>query len=163
MDQSTEDEAAKERIIKHMNSDHQDSLIRYLEHFCHLSSFSARNAKLERVTLDSLSISTGNGNSYLFPIQPAMNAWSEARARFADLDAQALEGLGRSDITVKKYRKPTGFMAVVFAAVLLTYIAFSRRSNFQPGSSLYNMLLGHVKGIDQVVKEEEMKKGGAKH
>lgn len=153
-----------------------------------------------------------------------MNAWSEARARFADLDAQALEGLGRSDITVKKYRKPTGFMAVVFAAVLLTYIAFSRRSNFQPGSSLYNMLLGHVKGfarfcyrvqplvlyptlvihlaesihmhqsrlrkynvpmfsrlwwtwigstmiegvgafirIDQVVKEEEMKKGGAKH
>ncbi|KAI4120315.1 MAG: hypothetical protein LQ338_007100 [Usnochroma carphineum] len=108
MDQAAKDEAAKERIIKHMNSDHQDSLFRYLEYFCHLSSFSARNARLERVTLDSLSISTGRGKLHLVPIQPAMGAWSEARTRFADLDARAVEGLGRSNITVKKYTRPRG-------------------------------------------------------
>ncbi|KAI4281586.1 MAG: hypothetical protein L6R35_005614, partial [Caloplaca aegaea] len=112
MTQSKEDEAAKERIIKHMNSDHQDSLVRYLEHYCHLSSFSARNAKLNNATLNSLSISTGRGKLHLVPIQPAMAAWSEVRTRLAELDTQAVQGLGRSNITVKKYTRPTGFMAV---------------------------------------------------
>ncbi|KAI4115842.1 MAG: hypothetical protein LQ345_003639 [Seirophora villosa] len=144
MTQSEKDEAAKERIIKHMNSDHQDSLIRYLEYFCHLSSFSARNATLNNVTLDSLSISTSHGKSHLVPVQPALGTWSDARTRFADLDAQAVQGLGRSNITVKKYTRPTGFMAVVFLAALLTYVFFSKRSNFQPGSIIFDVLLRHV-------------------
>lgn len=73
-----------------------------------------------------------------------MSAWSEARTRLAELDAQAVEGLGRSDITVKKYASPRGFLAVVFALCSLTFVGFSRRSNFQPGSLLYDVLLRHV-------------------
>ncbi|KAL8957238.1 MAG: hypothetical protein Q9193_005436 [Seirophora villosa] len=73
-----------------------------------------------------------------------MGTWSDARTRFADLDAQAAQGLGRSNITVKKYTRPTGFMAVVFLAVLLTYVFFSKRSNFQSGSIIYDVLLRHV-------------------
>lgn len=73
-----------------------------------------------------------------------MSAWSEARARFADLDTQAVKGLGRSSITVKKYARPRGFLAVVFVTCTLTYIAYSRRSNFQPGSLLYDILLRHT-------------------
>ncbi|KAL9020897.1 MAG: hypothetical protein Q9185_001860 [Variospora sp. 1 TL-2023] len=147
MTQSKEDEAAKERIIKHMNSDHQDSLVRYLEHHCHLSSFSARNAKLNNATLDSLSISTGQGKLHLVPIQPAMAAWSEARTRLAELDAQAVQGLGRSNITVKRYTRPTGFMAVVCLAVLLLYTVFFKPSNLQPGSIIYDVVLRHVAGF----------------
>lgn len=144
MDQSAKDEAAKERIIKHMNADHQDSLVRYLEHFCHLSSFSARHAKLENVTFDSLSISSSTGKVQLVPIQPAMTTWSEARTRFAEIDAQAVAGLGRSSITVKRYERPRGFMAVVFVACCLTYIVFPQRSNFQAGSLLYDIMLYRV-------------------
>lgn len=40
--------AAKTRIITHMNNDHQDSLVRYLEAYHNLSSFTARNAKIAR-------------------------------------------------------------------------------------------------------------------
>ena len=76
-----------------------------------------------------------------------MSAWSEARTRLADLDAQAVNGLGRSNVTVKKYERPFGFMAVVFAACCLTYTAFSRRSNFQPGSLLYDLILNRVDGF----------------
>ncbi|KAI4139211.1 MAG: hypothetical protein LQ341_004308 [Variospora aurantia] len=163
MTQSKEDEAAKERIIKHMNSDHQgmaqnlysltkpdpllDSLVRYLEHYCHLSSFSARNAKLNNATLDSLSISTGQGKVHLVPIRPPMAAWSEVRTRLAELDAQAVQGLGRSNITVKKYTRPTGFMALVCVSVLLTYTVFFKPSNLQPGSIIYDVVLRHVAGF----------------
>ncbi len=73
-----------------------------------------------------------------------MSEWSEARTKLADLDAQAVKGLGRSDITIKKYAKPQGFLAVVFVLCSLTFIGFSRRSNFQPGSLLYDTLLRHV-------------------
>ncbi|KAI4177431.1 MAG: hypothetical protein LQ343_000412 [Gyalolechia ehrenbergii] len=126
MNQFAKDEAAKERIIKHMNADHQDSLVRYLEYFCHLSSSSARNAKLESVTQDSLSISTSTGKTHVVPIQPAMTTWSEARTRFAEIDAQAVAGLGRWSITVKRYERPRGFLAVVFVTCCLTYLVFPK-------------------------------------
>ncbi|KAL8765040.1 MAG: hypothetical protein Q9203_006813 [Teloschistes exilis] len=144
MEKNSQDEAAKARIIKHMNTDHQDSLVRYLEHFCHLSSFFAANAKLESLTLDSLSISSSLGRTHLVPIQPPMASWSEARTRFAALDGEAVKGLGRSNITVKEYRRPRGFMAVVFVACVMSYTLFSRRANSLPGSLIYDNLLRHV-------------------
>ena len=60
------------------------------------------------------------------------------------MDAEAVAGLGASDITVKKYKPPRGFMTVVFVACALTYTAFCRRANFEPGSVLYETLLAHV-------------------
>ncbi|KAL8708534.1 MAG: hypothetical protein Q9220_006587 [cf. Caloplaca sp. 1 TL-2023] len=147
MEQASKDEAAQQRIIGHMNADHQDSLIRYLEHFCHLSSFRARNAKLDNVTLDSLTISTGQSKSYLVPIHPAMTSWTEARTRFAALDGEANKALGRSDITIKEYTRPRGFSAVVFVIACINFVAFSTRSNFHPGSLLYDNVLRHAKGF----------------
>ncbi|KAL8686104.1 MAG: hypothetical protein Q9218_007344 [Villophora microphyllina] len=150
MEQSSQDEAAKARIIKHMNADHQDSLVRYLEHFCHLSSFSARNAELERVTLDSLSISVNKAQTYPVPIQPPMTSWSEARSRFAALDGEAVKSLGRSSTTVKEYRRPRGFLAIVFALVVMTYTLFNRRANFLPGSLVYDTVLQHAKPFAKI-------------
>ncbi|KAL8626103.1 hypothetical protein Q9189_008215 [Teloschistes chrysophthalmus] len=126
MEKGSQDEAAKARIIKHMNTDHQDSLIRYLEHFCHLSSFSAANAKLESLTLGSLSISSRLGRIHLIPIQPPMASWSEARTRFAALDGEAVKGLGRSDITVKEILNLRQFAAArrAIRKVLLCNPAF---------------------------------------
>ena len=129
------DAAMKQRIITHMNTDHQDSLIRYLEHFHCVSSFSARNAHLEDITFSSLTIKS-SGRNYTIPIKPPMTAWSEARPRVVAMDAEAVEALARSNITVKKYVKPYGFMLVVYIACLLTFIGFSRRANFRAPVSL---------------------------
>ena len=135
------DGAAKQRIITHMNNDHQDSLIRYLQYYARLSSFSARNAHLVDISFDDLTILSSNGTPHTIPIKPAMTSWSEARPRVVAMDGEAVAGLGASNITVKNYKPPHGFMAVVFVACALSYISFCRRANFEPGSIFYDVLL----------------------
>ena len=138
------DEAMKQRIITHMNKDHQDSLIRYLQYYTQLSSFSARNAHLVDISFDSLTILSSDGRPHAVPIKPAMTSWPEARPRVVAMDGEAVAGLRASNITVKKYKPPRGFMTVVFIACLLTNISFCRRANFDSGSVFYDALLKHV-------------------
>ncbi|MCJ1389567.1 hypothetical protein MMC18_002424 [Xylographa bjoerkii] len=135
------DAAAKERILQHMNKDHQDSLIRYLEHYCHVSSYYARNAQLEDITFASITITSGKGCRYIIPLDPPLASWSEMRSRVVAMDAKSINGLKRSDITVKKYKRPKRLWIVVPCLVAGTMIAFSKRSNFEPGSFLYDYLL----------------------
>ncbi len=148
-DQAAKDTAAKQRIITHMNTDHQDSLIRYLEHFCHVSSFSARNAKLADITFDSITILASNGKPHTIPIKPPMTSWSEARPRVVAMDAEAVAGLNRSNITVKKFRGPKGVMGVVFVAAAVTFVVFSKRSNFEPGALVYDTVMRHVPNFNK--------------
>ena len=140
-DSASKDAAAKQRIITHMNNDHQDSLIRYLEYFCRLSSFSSRQAHLIDITFDSLVITSSSESSHTIPINPPLNSWADARPRVVAMDSEAVASLKRSHITVKEYRKPTGFSLVVFITVFCVLIVFSRRSNLQAGSFLYDNLL----------------------
>ena len=141
---SPQDVVAKQRIITHMNADHQDSLIRYLEYYAGLSSFSARNAQLTDITLDSLTISYSHEQSHRIPIKPPMTAWSEARPRLVEMDIEATERLGRSAVTVKGYKRPYGWMTVIMVVCAMTYLAFSRRANFAPGSVLYWAVLRYM-------------------
>lgn len=141
------DAAAKHRIITHMNADHQDSLIRYLEYYAHLSPFAARNAKLTDITFDSMTIASSINNVHNVRIKPPMTSWSEARPRVVAIDAEAVKGLGRSSVTVKRYKGPRGWMTVVMVVCVLTFVAFARRGNFLPGSLLYDGLLRYVPGF----------------
>lgn len=140
-DSAVKDVAAKQRIITHMNNDHQDSLIRYLEHFCHLSSASARHARLTDISFDHLTLQANGRSSYEIPVKPPMTAWADARPRVVAMDAEAVAGLSRSDITVKRYTRPKGVTAVVSAFILITLLVFMKPSNFQPGSFLYDLVL----------------------
>ncbi len=146
---AAEEAASKQRIINYMNNGHQDSLIRYLEHFCHLSSFSARHAQLVDVTFDCLTLKTSGGTSFQIPIAPAMDSWADARSRVVAMDDEASASLKRSNITVKKYARPTGFMAIVFTAVVSTLAVYSKRSNFQAGSLPYDNVWVYTPGFAQ--------------
>lgn len=141
------DAAVKQRIIKHMNNDHQDSLVRYLEHFCHLSSFPARNARLSDITFDHLVISTYSGSAHIVPIHPSMTSWSDARPRVVAMDAEAVAGLNRSNITVKKYTPPVGLMWLHLFVVVVVMSVFPRANNFVPGSFVYDNLLLYTPGF----------------
>jgi len=143
MDSQAQDRAAKGRIVSHMNSEHGDSISRYLEHYLHVSSFSARNAKLEDVTFSSLTIRSAGGQ-YTVPLTPRLGSWSEARERLIAMDQEAVKGLGRSPITVATYTRPRGFHLVVFIGCLMGYFSFSRRANFEPGSYPYEYIFKHV-------------------
>ncbi|MCJ1366412.1 hypothetical protein MMC16_005540 [Acarospora aff. strigata] len=143
-DSQTRDAEAQRRIISHMNKDHHDSVVRFLEHYAHVSTYSARNAKLTGITLNKLTIDSGNGSQHVISLDPPLSSWPEARERMVTMDKVALQGLGRSHIAVKEYRWPTGFLALVFVLAAQTLATFWRRANFLPGSLLYDSVLRHV-------------------
>ena len=81
-----------------------------------------------------------------------MKTLKEARERLVQLDKDALTVLGRSDITITRYVPPwaPGFHFIHllnFTACLLTWIAFSRKANFQSGSYLYDNVLVSFPGF----------------
>ncbi|KAH0553045.1 hypothetical protein GP486_006760 [Trichoglossum hirsutum] len=145
-DSSVTDDAAKSRIIKHMNADHQDSLVRYLEHFSYLPPSLARHARIVDISLDSLTL-VSSGIRTVIPLDPPMANWSEARERMVKMDKAAIAGLGRSDITIKEYAPPAGRGAVIFVLCLTTLLVFRTRRNFEPGSWLYENLLANFPAV----------------
>ncbi|KAL6717359.1 hypothetical protein ACLMJK_005274 [Lecanora helva] len=141
-DQAAKDRVAKGRIITHMNTDHQDSLIRYLQHYAHLSSYASSNAYLSDITFSSLTILSSGKDAHTIPISPPMTAWSEVRPRVVAMDAEACAALNKSSTTVNTYKQPIGIPAIVMLASCITFIVFSRRANFQPESWFYDKLAG---------------------
>lgn len=126
-----------------MNKDHQDSVIRYAEYYGEASRFESRNATIKDISLEKLILAAG-GKSLAIPLDPPMGSFIDARVRLVEMDKQAVAGLNRSRITLKEYRAPTGFPAVVFAVCLGTYILLSRKANMLPGSLLYDNILKYV-------------------
>ncbi|KAH8700472.1 integral membrane protein [Talaromyces proteolyticus] len=140
----------QEQICAHMNANHQDSLAFFLQVYNRVPRRESQSAKLEEVRLTGLTITTGhstNKTHYFVPFEPALSSISEVREQVVGMHHHCLKALGRSDITIKEYRPPTGFPAVIFTTCLLTFIAFSRRANFEPGSQLYDLVLRHVPGF----------------
>lgn len=103
-------------------------VIRYAEHYGNASRYTSRNAKVEDITLDKLVLSAG-GRTISIPLDPPLKSFSEARERVVKMDQDCIEALGRDSITIKEYRAPKGFEAVIFATCFSTYILLSRPEN----------------------------------
>jgi hypothetical protein len=88
-DQAAKEAAAKERIIKHLNNDHQQSLSYYLQHFNSLSPWEASAPTLTDITFDALTFRTSSGGMSTIPLYPPMASWSEARIRTVEMDLTA--------------------------------------------------------------------------
>jgi hypothetical protein len=89
---------------------------------------------------------------YTIPLDPPMASLAEARPRVIQMDTDSIKALGRSSITVKEYRAPQGFGAVVFLAVLATFILLSRAEHAYPGSFIYDNILRHVPALAALVQ-----------
>ena len=120
-------------------------VIRYMEFYKGFSSFAARDATLESMQLDGLSIKCG-GKLYTIALDPPMESLKEARERVVQMDKDAIRGLHRSEVTVKEYRSPKGFHAVVFGLCLFAFTVFSRRQNVVHGSPIFDYLLKYIPG-----------------
>ena len=68
------------------------------------------------------------------------------------MDAEARKALGQSDITIREYKSPRGFMWVVMIAVTLTTILFARRAHFERGSWVGDALAGLAPGFAEWAK-----------
>ena len=149
-----------------MNADHQDSVgriywedlkcnnnqqaIRFLEHYCHLPSFSARNARFVEINQFEITMSSGS-NLYHIALEPPMQTLMETRARLVYLDQKAIDAKGRSTVTVKEYRGPsTLFEIFIFTACVFTLTVLSRKQNVTSGSWLHDVMLFHAPGFAHV-------------
>ncbi|KAL1305124.1 hypothetical protein AAFC00_002051 [Neodothiora populina] len=129
--QAAKDAAAKERIITHMNNDHHDSVVRYLECYHRMPGYKAYTGKISDISLTELTFTCAN-ETFKTPFEPPLTSYREARERVVQMDKDCLVALNRSNITVKKYIPPHGRYAILFAIVTITFAAFSMRSNFSP-------------------------------
>lgn len=118
--------AAKDRIIKHLNNDHHDSVIRYLQHYAQVPSWKAYDGKVVHISMRALELSY-HGNTVTLPFVPPMETWREARERVVIFDKECVEALGVSDVTVKRYLPPTGSYMAPFLIILGTLLVYSQR------------------------------------
>ncbi|KAH7392635.1 integral membrane protein-like protein [Pyrenochaeta sp. MPI-SDFR-AT-0127] len=134
--------AAKQRIIKHMNADHHDSIRRYVEAYASKTIVQSRNAQMTDIDLGQMKFSCGNQQAVV-AFDPPMKSLREARERLVQMDKDTLQALGRSDISIQEYIPPTAKLGHLlnFTQCLLAYLLLPRPANFRPGSLLYDTVL----------------------
>ncbi|CBX93405.1 hypothetical protein IAQ61_009098 [Plenodomus lingam] len=144
--------AAKQRIIKHMNADHHDSIRRYVEAYASTSMLQSRDAQMTDIDLNHIKFKCG-GQESVITFDPPMKAMREARERLVQLDKDALHVLGRSDITITKFVPAYVKLGHLwnFTQCLLCYLLLPRPANFKPGSLLYETLLYPIPAFAEFV------------
>ncbi|KAF4627701.1 hypothetical protein G7Y89_g10448 [Cudoniella acicularis] len=141
-DQASKDAAMQQRIIKHMNADHQESLSYYLRHYTHLSSREARSPTLETISFEAMNIRTLDGKTHKVAFKPPMKNWGEARTRTVDMDRESREGLDISSIRITEFYPPKSTAhIVVIGGCLLALVSFVTRSQMMEGSWMYKNVL----------------------
>ena len=139
----SEDEI-KANVVKHVNTDHQDTLVLWLRHYCKLSSFSARNARMTTISLSSIGLSTNSSAAemYRIPLDPPMKSWTEVRQRVTAMDKECRKALNQEDVSIKTFKPPQGFHLVIGVAALATFILLHRKDQLVPGDgpTVFNRL-----------------------
>lgn len=115
---------------------------RYLEAYSNKSQFKTHAAKMTDISIAEMKFSC-NGQQITLPFDPPLKSLREARERVVQLDKDALQILGRSDISITKYIPPYVHFGHLFnfTQCFLCYIFLPQPSQFKPGSLLYDNLL----------------------
>ena len=139
-------EAAKSRILSHMNKDHPDSLALYLAHSQNINPTSL-SPQMTDISFENISIALNpNGRVVKVPIEPPLASWMEARGKLETMDKEARSALGRDRVRVKRFVPPTTPIGIAWVLFLALFFAtFWRRGNFVPGAGVYDTAgLSHV-------------------
>ena len=141
-DEAAKDAAAKARIIKHLNADHQRSLSYYLQHYNSLSSIEARKPVLTDITFNALTFRTAWGTTPTIPLYPPMKSWSEARTRTVEMDRESRKALDISHIALTHYVPPNNaWQIIVFGLCLFTFTVFLTSGWIVEGTFFYDKVL----------------------
>lgn len=143
--------ASKESIVKHMNTEKTDSIRHCLQAFNGVPFYKLRNARMTNISLNNMELSY-SGRKFTLPLNPPLESMNEARQRIVELDNNALQILGRSDVPITKFvpvnlRHPVS--AFLFGLSIFCWVSFSSGANFQPGSLLYDNVFRHTPGFAQ--------------
>ncbi|KAK2593800.1 hypothetical protein QQS21_008508 [Conoideocrella luteorostrata] len=133
------DEAARDRILSHMNQSHSRELTHYLRHYCGLTQKQATGASLRDITLQGMRIRAG-GADYVVHFKPALQSWNDVRPRVVEMDAFCRKHLGISDIYMTKYHGPGFADAAVMALVGFYMLCVASLPWVTPGSEIWSLL-----------------------
>lgn len=138
---STADKERRERIVTHLNRDHQRQLSHYLRHYAGLSSCAAASPTLRDVSLEHMLIRARDGSDHTVIFNPPLASWDEARARVIAMDVVARERLGGiSDVEITSYVPPQGADCLSFGGLLFYFCSAASLPLITPGSALWNVL-----------------------
>lgn len=94
------------------------------------------------ITVNQMTFSCG-GQQAVVAFDPPLASLRDTRERVVQMDKDALQILGRSDISITTYVPPYVQLAhlINFTQCIFAYALLPRPSNFKPGSLLYDNLL----------------------
>ena len=123
-----------------MSTTDQETLSLYLQAYNKVPKSEAKTAKLETSTNDDIVITTKT-NRYTIPRTTKEEEGKPTKLTDLELKEEALKKLGYSTIKIDKYEPPKGiFPSLVFSICLFTFLGFYKRSNFLPGSFVYDFI-----------------------
>lgn len=104
--------------------------------------FQSRSAQMVDINLNQMVFSCG-GEQAVVAFDPPMKALREARERVVQLDKEALQILGRSDIPITKFVPAYAHLGHLwnFTQCVLAFVLLPRPQNWEPGSFLYDNAL----------------------
>lgn len=120
-------------------TDRSSQIIRYLEHYCKLSSWKAYEGSIADVDLNAMTFVCG-AETYKVAFNPPMQSLRDTRERVIEMDKECLQGLGKSEITVGQFVPPTGIYLPLFLVILSTFLGFSQRWWFGKGQVVEQFL-----------------------
>ena len=100
-------EAMQTRILNHMNTDHQNSLVLYSRYYSKLPLSHAKTSKLDSINLEHMIIESSFGRC-LVPFNPPLESYSEARERVVAMHQECLRGLDVDEVVIDRYSLPSG-------------------------------------------------------
>ncbi|KAK7206659.1 hypothetical protein BZA70DRAFT_294062 [Myxozyma melibiosi] len=152
--------SAKDRIITHMNKDHELSLRDYLTFYKGIVP--SRNVQLKDITLDKLTISYelihNRGIDELeavIDLTPPMKSMAEARDVLVGMALQASEGLGYATVTpVDAFLPPTARSVPIILSILagIYYVFVNSAALDNPNSVLRQYKLYDYEFVPTLIK-----------
>ncbi|WQF81937.1 Putative hem oxygenase HugZ-like superfamily [Colletotrichum destructivum] len=132
----------RDRIIAHMNSDHQRELSLYLRHYAGLGHSAAATPWLKDVTLEGMNIAAGGlgGKEYHVAFDPALDSWADVRPAVVEMARVSRRALGLSDVAVTHFAPPQGFDVVVFGSVAFYFVCWLTLGFVLPGTPIWSFL-----------------------
>lgn len=137
----------KDRIIQHMNEDHHDALVYYLQFYANASPQEATSAYLVDINTDGMTITRVIEPNYtpqpvVIPIVPPMGSLKQARERLVAMTFESMEGLGRSRWRIESYPNISlpGFIYGALGVIIFTLVLFPNET-LRPGARTRRLLL----------------------
>jgi hypothetical protein len=138
------DDAARARIISHMNASHAESLSAYLQYYNRVPLSAASKPTMVDISLSSMIIRDASQRSHTVRFSPPLTSFADARVRTVAMDAAARRALG---VRITAYEPPTKPLhRLLFGLCCMVIVLDFTHDRIMPGTFMYDVVLRYWPG-----------------